>query len=103
MKAKEYYTKYGEALINPETRDKALADLLMDFNAEADKTMKQRKACTDKAILAIIDELNTKWNALCEMFTIPALVRNGYQAYWYPRLGITKEEADKIRRTKFRR
>lgn len=103
MKAKEYYAKYGELLINPETQDKALADLLMDFINETNKTMQQRKACTNKACLAVIDEFNTKWNALCEMFPTPVLVRNGYQAYWYPKLGITKEEADKIRRTKFRR
>lgn len=100
MKAKEYYAKYGELLINPETRDKALADLLMDFFNETNETMKQRKAYTNKAVLAVIDEFNTKWNALCEMSPTPVLVRNGYQAFWYPRLGITKEEADKIRRTK---
>lgn len=101
MKAKEYYAKYGERLMNPEEQDAALSELIMDFIDETDRTIKQRKALTNKAILAVIDEYNAKWNALCEMFPTPTLVRNGYQAYWYPKLGITKEEADTIRRTKF--
>lgn len=98
MKAKEYYAKYGERLMNPETEDEALADLLSDFVHEATDLMKQRKVSNDKSTLAIIDELNNKWNALCEMFPVPTLIRNGYQTYWYKKLGITKEDADKIRK-----
>lgn len=100
MKAKEYYAKYGELLMNPETQDKALTDLLFDFIDETNEVLKQRKATSNKAVLAVIDEFNSKWNALCEMFPTPTLLRNGYRAYWYPRLGITKEEADIIRRYK---
>ena len=101
MKAKEYYAKYGELLMNPETQDKALSDLLFDFIGETNEVMMKRKATSNKACLAVIDEFNSKWNALCEMFPTPTLIRNGYQAYWYPKLGITKEEADKIRRYKY--
>ena len=101
MKAKEYYAKYAELLMNPETDREALADLLIDFCKETDEVMKLRKATTNKSVLAVIDEFNNKWNALCDMFPTPTLKRNGYQAYWYPRLGITKEEADKIRQFKF--
>lgn len=98
MKAKEYYAKYGELLMNPETEKEALTNLFIDFVDEARSLMKQRKISNDKATLAIIDELNKKWNALCEMFPTPTLVRNAYQAYWYKELGITKERADMIRK-----
>lgn len=101
MKAKEYYAKYGELLMNPETDKEALANLLTDFCKETDEVLKRRKAHTNKAALAVIDEFNDKWNAICEMFPTPTLKRNGYLAFWYPKLGITKEEADKIRRSKF--
>lgn len=101
MKAKEYYSKYGERLMNPETDTEALADLLTDFVDETIKVINQRKASTNKAVLAVIDEFNNKWNALCEMFPTPTLIRNGYLTFWYPKLGITKEEADAIRRAKF--
>lgn len=101
MKAKEYYAKYGERLMNPETDKEALADLLTDFVDETTKIIKQRKVSTNKAVLAVIDELNNKWNALCEMFPTPTLIRNAYLTFWYPKLGITKEEADAIRRSKF--
>ena len=101
MKAKEYYAKYGEKLMHPETENEALADLLADFAQETADLMKQRKASHDKSVLAIIDELNNKWNALCNMFPVPTLVRNGYQYYWYKKLGITKEQADDIRKRRY--
>lgn len=97
MKAKEYYAKYGEKLMHPETEDEALSDLMSDFVNETKTLIDQRKASHDKSVLAIIDEMNKKWNALCEMFPVPTLIRNGYQTYWYKKLGITKEQADKIR------
>lgn len=98
MKAKEYYAIYSAKLMDPEREDQALADILADFAEEATTLMKQRKASSDKSVLAIIDELNNKWNALCEMFPVPTLNRNGYQVYWYKKLGITKEDADRIRK-----
>ncbi len=98
MKAKEYYAKYGEQLMNPETENEALANLLSDLVHEAKTLMEQRKVRTDKSTLAIIDELNNKWNAISAMFPVPTLVRNGYLTYWYKKLGITKEDADKIRK-----
>lgn len=98
MKAKEYYAKYGEQLMDPKTDKEALANLMTDLVEEAHNLIKQRKVRSDKATLGIIDELNNKWNALCDMFPTPTLVRNAYQTYWYKELGITKEQADRIRK-----
>lgn len=98
MKAKEYYAKYGERLMNPKTEDDALVELLADFVEETRILVEKRKASHNKSVLAIIDEMNAKWNALCEMFPVQTLIRNGYQAYWYKKLGITKEVADSIRK-----
>lgn len=98
MKAKDYYAKYGERLMNPKTSDEALDDIFADFNEEVTALMEQRKANSDKSVLAILDEMNKKWNALAEMFPVPTLIRNGYLAVWYGKLGITKEDEDKIRK-----
>jgi hypothetical protein len=100
LKAKEYYAKYGEKLMNPKTEDGALADLLADFAKEANDLIRQRKASSNKSVLAIIDELNKKWNSLCDMFPVRTLIRNGYQTYWYQKLNLTKEQADDIRKGK---
>ena len=98
MKAKEYYAKYGERLMNPDKQDEALTEFFMEFLEETDRVVEQRKARTNKALLAVIDEFNNKWNALCEMFPTTVLIRNGYQAYWYDKLGLIKETADMVRR-----
>ena len=98
MKAKDYYAKYGEQLMKPETADEALSSLLRDFVFECHDTMKLRKVNNDKSALAIVDEMNNKWNALCEMFPTKVLVRNGFRAFMYEKLGVSKTTADYIRK-----
>lgn len=82
MKAKDYMTKFGEALISPylpetwgmkpaeqilkeanETRD----IVFCEFSLEATRFRDSRKAKTRSAFEGIGRELNQKWNALCDL------------------------------------
>lgn len=100
MKAKDYYAKYGERLMNCEGSEykEAFHELVREFIDEMNSVVKQRKVRTEKAYLAVIDEFNNKWNALCEMFPTPIFNRNGYKTYCYEMLEIPKEYADYVRR-----
>ena len=81
MKAKEYFQKYGERLQNPETSDVALNDLVKDLLDETKMLMDQRGVRTDKACMAVLNEMNDKWN-LVNMFPVEVLKRNGLRAYF---------------------
>ena len=98
MKAKEYYAKYAEKLMDPQTSNAALTDLIKDFATEATEIMERRKVSSAKSTLVVIDELNEKWNSLCAMFPTEVLIRNGYRELWYRELGLTKSMADMVRK-----
>lgn len=88
MKAKEYYEKYKEKLADPENGSTAASELMTEFNNEMVAMIKQRKAQTDRAFFSIVNEMNNKWNALCEMFDPPVLRRNGFKAVVFTHLGL---------------
>ena len=100
MKAREYYAKYSEQLMSPDQQvcDAALQALIADFAREATDMMTRRKASSAKSTIAIIDELNDKWNSICDRFPHEVLIRNGYRDFWYQQLGITKSMADMVRK-----
>ena len=85
MKAKEYFKKYGEQLQNPETSDAAIHDLIKDFLGETQTLLEQRKnkrgSLPDKACIAVIEEMNNKWNDLASMLP-NVLLRNGFKNYF---------------------
>lgn len=82
MKAKDYYKKYGERLADPDTSTAALGALLKDFASECKELMDKRGVKSDKACMAILNEMNDKWNALAGMFTTEVLRRNGWKIYF---------------------
>lgn len=88
MKAKDYYEKYKEKLSDPENDCGAASELMTEFNNEMIALIKQRNAKTDRAFLAIVNEMNNKWNALCEMFNPPVLRRNAFRAIVFTHLGL---------------
>ena len=98
MKAKDYYAKYGEQLMDRETADGALSSLVRDFTLECSDMIQRRKINNYKSALAVIDEMNDKWNALCEMFPMEVLIRNGFRTFMYEKLGVSKETADSVRK-----
>lgn len=82
MKAKDYFKKYEARLVNDETAHEAACALVQEFARECGEMMKARNAKSDKAVNAIIEELNNKWNALAGMFDREVLKRNGWRDYF---------------------
>lgn len=92
MKAKDYYQKYSERLLNPESSTTAITELIKDFAAETKQLMDNRKARTDKACTAIINEMNDKWNAIARMFPVEVLKYNGWRNYFWACLNAAEQE-----------
>lgn len=80
MKAVEYYNKYHEAIMDPvenpqiystkdsiDRQNKAIVDMLRELMTELIELRKSRNAVTNKAILAVIKEINDKWNRIIRM------------------------------------
>ena len=66
MKAKEWYSKMKEAKTEKEF-ETVLANCLKSLSEDADHLIKVRRAKSDKAIAACIDEVNNKWIAICNL------------------------------------
>ena len=82
MKAKDYFKKYEARLVNTDTAHDAACELIQEFAHECSEMMKTRNAKSEKAVRAIIEELNNKWNALAGMFDGEVLKRNGWRDYF---------------------
>ena len=82
MKASDYFEKYKERI----TTQDGVSDLFIEMSKEVGEIAKERKALTDSASRAIVQEINQKWNALCRMFEKeygrPVLKRNGFLDFW---------------------
>lgn len=89
MKAKEYYARFGKAVydeaVSPEQKTEALSELFTAFIGELKTLLTDRKVKTDKGAVAIIKELNEKWNALCAIYEknygMEILKRNSFLIY----------------------
>lgn len=92
MKAKDYYHKYSDRLLNPESSITAVTELIKDFAAETGQLMENRNVRTDKACEAIINEMNDKWNALARMFPVEVLKYNGWREYFWTCLNAAQKE-----------
>ena len=97
MKAKEYFAKYEEAIWyeahDPEIkRNGAMAKMFIDFSAEIKSLISQRNIKSDRAISALINELNQKWNAVVGLFEkkygVSPIKRNGFITAYRKELGI---------------
>lgn len=69
MKAVEYYDKYAEDLCAPEVETGTLAIklLLKDLQDEMLAKKEERHIASDRAIVSLIREMNTKWNAIVNL------------------------------------
>lgn len=83
MKAKDYYKKYADRLLSPDSSVTAITELVKDFAAETKQIMDSRGARTDRACVAIINEMNDKWNALARMLPVEVLKHNGWREYFW--------------------
>ena len=69
MRAKEYYAKINEQ--NPKTAEEmanAIGNVVDGLNNEAKELIKKRRVTSDNGCIAIIRELNNKWNAIVTLF-----------------------------------
>lgn len=100
MKAKECYAKYGEQLKDKDARVEAMHSMTDDLVDEFADLVKKRGVKTDRGVMACINEINNKWNAIAACFNPPVIRRNAFQDRMFAVLGMTKEEADRIRKGK---
>lgn len=81
MKAKEYYSKYGEKIYKEailfeesggeEVRSEgpsALSGMFCDFVKESRDIIMMRHSKKDEAAVAVLTEQNQKWNSICRLF-----------------------------------
>lgn len=83
MKAKEYYAKYVDRICSDDYYT-AINDMFKEMFVEVNDIANMRHARSDQAAISIIEEQNTKWNAvvsLVEKSGKPCMMkRNGFKA-----------------------
>lgn len=88
MKAKDYYKKYRNEIVSKDEKKsiEAIANLVKDLSEEAKETIKLRRVRTDSGAVAVIREMNQKYNAVVTLFEkefgASPLLRNGFREYW---------------------
>ena len=88
MKAKDYFTKYEQALAsdNSDECSTAIAEMLNEMNSEVQNLLKVRHVKTDAGTFPIFKEMNQKWNAIVRLFEkkygATPIVKDGFQLYW---------------------
>ena len=89
MKAKEYFEKYKGKIDSDdiELSRRAFKELILEFHAELKEIAKKRnidlKSHSRKSnlsFMALLNELNQKWNALCRFFP-GVLIPDGYRTF----------------------
>lgn len=73
MKAKEYFAKYEEDIVEeakngPPKTDGPAAQMLIEFASEVKQLCKVRHVRHDGGVVPIFLELNQKWNAVVNLF-----------------------------------
>lgn len=88
MKAKEYFAKYEKGLVSESTDEcsTAIAGLLTDMNAEVKKLMEVRHVKFDRGGIAVLKEMNEKWNAIVRLlekkYGATPIIRDGFRTFW---------------------
>lgn len=95
MKAKDYFLKYDEAIMEeakrPETKtDGPMAKMYIDFFKETGNIAKQRHVKYDRGLIPVIDEQNKKWNAVVNLFIkkygVTPIKKDGFKLAFYDRI-----------------
>lgn len=83
MKARDYFEKY-DTLIMEEQKNGEIGTtkkLLLEMSDEVTAVCKQRKA-----VIAVLKEINQKWNAICRMYEkkygVSPLNYDAFRCYW---------------------
>lgn len=92
MKAKDYFTKYEQALASADSDEcsTAIAEMLNEMNSEVQNLLKVRHVKTDAGTFPIFKEMNQKWNAIVRLFEkkygATPIIKDGFQTYWVRKL-----------------
>ena len=95
MKAKDYFLKYDEPVMEearrPETQtDGPMAKMFIEFFKEVGEIAEQRHAKFDRSITPIVEEQNKKWNAVAILFIkkygVTPIKKDGFKIAFYDRL-----------------
>lgn len=96
MKAKDYFEKYETRMMkNDDDGLKAIGELMYELVIEAKTLINTRHVNTNSGSVAVLKELNNKWNALCNLFEkkygVSPIIRDGYKKYWLKEMPILTE------------
>lgn len=85
MKAKDYFEKYEERILNGDTQD--ISDLFIEMTKESQEIIKRRNCKSNSAAAGVVREMNDKWNAIVAMFEkkyhgLSPLRRDGFKNYF---------------------
>lgn len=103
MKAKELYAKYKSGILSSDdqTSVQAVCDLIRDLSLEMKEIVSRRHIRHDSGAVAVILELNDKYNAICGLFEkemgMSPIKRNGFLQYWERQIPALKERNDRKR------
>ena len=92
MKAREYFAKYGESVYREALDGKFEIGqaLFIELASEFKTISEQRNVRSNRAAVAVIKELNEKWNSLAAMFEkkygVEVLKRNAVLNYYMEKI-----------------
>lgn len=90
MKAKEYYELMKNYPDNKDGLLNAVSMVIDGLNKEVKDLLESRRVKTDRAAVAVIKELNDKWNAIVALYEkdhdFCPLSRNAFLRSWIKRL-----------------
>ena len=66
MKAKDYYKKYRDEIVSKDEKKsiEAISSMVLEMSKEARDTIKDRRVRSDSGAVAVIREMNQKYNAV---------------------------------------
>lgn len=88
MKAKEYFEKYDRVIIEDQMAGSIVSTqkLLLELSNEAESICKKRHAKRGLAVVAVLKELNQKWNAICILYEkkygVSPLNKDAFKTFW---------------------
>ena len=88
MKAKEYYAKYKDRIVAADDKEslQGMCDMLYELCMESKAIVTKRGVRTDCGCVAVLREMNDKYNAVCRMFEAEygasPIKKDGFMTYW---------------------
>lgn len=97
MKAKEYFAKYDEAIWQEAHNDEFLQDgaaakMFIEFMVETKDISESRNVKTDRGLIGVVRDQNSKWNSICNMFVkkygVSPIKYDGFKAGFDTEMGL---------------